>query len=254
MSGIVIDIVQLDGLVIVVSIFLLAGAVKGVVGLGLPTVSLVLLTLVFDLKSAMAMIIIPSLITNIWQGFVGGELLRLVRRFWLMFLLTFISTGFAVKLLHVVDTDVLSTFLGLVTLIYALYGLATPKVPDLRPKESWLSPIAGIVNGIIVGMTGSAVMPGVPYFQSLHLPRDQMIQAMGMLFSIAALGLGTAMANEDLLTVNLTAASLAGLAPAFIGMWGGLLLRRRVSQIIFRRILFYSLFIIGAFISVRAFL
>ena len=97
-------------------------------------------------------------------------------------------------------------------------------------------------------------MPGVAYFQSLHLTRDQMIQAMGMLFSISALGLGAAMANEDLLTVNLTTTSLAGLVPAFIGMWGGLLLRRRVSQIIFRRILFYSLLIIGAFISVRAFL
>ena len=75
MSSVVIDIVQLDGLVIVVGIFFLAGAIKGIVGLGLPTVSLVLLTLVFDLKSAMAMIIIPSLITNIWQGFVGGALL-----------------------------------------------------------------------------------------------------------------------------------------------------------------------------------
>ena len=249
-----IDIVQLDGFVVIMGIFLLAGAVKGVVGLGLPTVSLVLLTLVFDLKSAMAMIIIPSLITNIWQGFVGGELLLLARRLWLMFVLTFISTSFAVKLLHVVNTQVLSAFLGLVILIYAVYGLSAPRIPDLRSKERWISPIVGIVNGIIVGMTGSAVMPGVPYFQSLHLTRDQMIQAMGMLFSIAALGLGTAMANEGLLTEGLTAASLAGLAPAFIGMWGGLLLRRRVSQIIFRRILFYSLSMIGVFISVRSFL
>ena len=254
MSSVVINIVQLEGLVIIAGIFLLAGAVKGVVGLGLPTVSLVLLTLVFDLKSAMAMIIIPSLITNIWQGLAGGALLILIQRFWLMFVLTFISIGFAVKLLHVINIDVLSTFLGLVILIYALYGLTVPKIPDLRPKERWISPIAGVVNGIIVGMTGSAVMPGVPYFQSLHLTRDQMIQAMGMLFSISALGLGAAMANEDLLTMNLTTASLAGLVPAFIGMWGGLLLRRRVSQITFRRILFYSLFIIGAFISVRAFL
>ena len=117
MSSVVIDIVQLDGLVIVVGIFFLAGAIKGIVGLGLPTVSLVLLTLEFDLKSAMAMIIIPSLITNIWQGFVGGALLLLSRRFWLMFVLTFISTGLAVKLLHVVETHVLSAFLGLVTLI-----------------------------------------------------------------------------------------------------------------------------------------
>ena len=254
MSSVIIDIVQLDGLVIIVGIFLLAGAVKGVVGLGLPTVSLVLLTLVFDLKSAMAMIIIPSLITNIWQGLVGGELVLLIRRFWLMFVLTFISICFAAKLLHVVDTHVLSAFLGLVTLIYAVYGLTAPKIPDLRPKESWISPVAGVLNGIIVGMTGSAVMPGVPYFQSLHLTRDQMIQVMGMLFSVAALGLGAAMTNEGLLTMSLTTASLVGLVPAFIGMWAGLLVRRRVSQTIFRRTLFCSLFIIGVFISIRAFL
>ena len=52
----------------VAAVFFLAGAVKGVIGLGLPTVSLALLTLALDLPTAMALLLVPSFVTNLWQG------------------------------------------------------------------------------------------------------------------------------------------------------------------------------------------
>ncbi|MDP6830567.1 MAG: sulfite exporter TauE/SafE family protein, partial [Alphaproteobacteria bacterium] len=60
--------------------FLIAGGVKGVIGLGLPTVSLALLSVLFDLPSAMALLLVPSFITNLWQGVVGGNGTAIIRR------------------------------------------------------------------------------------------------------------------------------------------------------------------------------
>ncbi len=247
-----IDPWQFEAIITIAAIFLLAGAVKGVVGFGLPTVSLALLTLVFGLKSAMVLMIVPSFTTNCWQGAMGGAFFKLVRRFWLLLLLTCICIWLGAKLLHVIDTRLLSALLGILTFGYALYGLMTPNIPDVQVHESWLSPLAGAVNGIVMGMTGSSAIPAVPYFQSLHMPREEMIQVMGILFSLSALMLGIAMAGEKLVSVELGTASLAGLAPAFVGMWGGLWVRRLISEVLFRRLLFASLLLLGGYITVRA--
>ena len=64
--------------------FLAAGFVKGVIGLGLPTVAIGLLGLLMTPAQAAAILVVPSLVTNIWQFAVGGHLLALVRRMWPM--------------------------------------------------------------------------------------------------------------------------------------------------------------------------
>jgi uncharacterized protein len=248
----VIDPWNPEQLAIIAAIFLLAGMVKGVVGLGLPTISLALLTVTFGLKGAMVMMIVPSFSTNVWQAVSGGAFVALMRRFWLLLVLTCISIWFGAKFLAIADTRLLSGLLGLVTFIYALIGLMTPQMPNALPYERLASPLVGLVNGAITGLTGSSVMPGVPYLQALQMPRDEMIQAMGMLFSVSALALGVAMAGENLVPRALGMASLVGLVPAFGGMWLGLKVRKRISQTQFRRVLFVSLLVLGVYITVRA--
>ena len=241
-----------ENLVVIAAIFLLGGAVKGVVGLGLPTVTLTLLTIVFGLKGAMVMMIVPSVATNIVQAVSGGALMGLLRRLWPMLVLVCIGIWAGTRFLAGADATVLAGVLGAVTLIYGVVGLMSPVMPDLSRQERWLGPVVGLVNGVVTGLTGSSVMPGVPYFQSLGLSRDQLIQAMGILFSSSALVLAVAMAGVKLLPTELGLASLAGLAPAFAGMWLGLKVRKRISQQTFRRVLFVSLLVLGAYMTLRA--
>ena len=75
-------------------IFVLAGLVKGIIGFGLPTLSLALLVLIVDIEAAMAILIIPSLITNVWQAFDGGKLTTLSLRIWPFLLMAFIGVQF----------------------------------------------------------------------------------------------------------------------------------------------------------------
>ena len=62
--------------------FIFAGIAKGAVGIGLPPIAVGLMTLAMPLEDALAIMTIPTLVTNIWQAAYGRGLLRLFRRFW----------------------------------------------------------------------------------------------------------------------------------------------------------------------------
>jgi len=137
--------------------------------------------------------------------------------------------------------------------VYAAISLATPQVPPPGGKEPWLSPVVGAANGVISGMTGSFVVPGVLYLQALGLPRDLLVQAMGLLFTVSTLALAAALGGHGLLPAELGLLSAGALVPAFAGMALGQRLRRRIPEQRFRKIFFLSLTLLGLYISVRAF-
>ena len=65
-----------DLLILVTLTFLLAGTVKGVIGMALPTVSLGILAATLGLKEAIVLMLVPSFVTNVWQGVIGGYFVR----------------------------------------------------------------------------------------------------------------------------------------------------------------------------------
>ena len=107
----------LDSMIIVALAFLLAGSVKGVTGLGLPSVSLAILTATLGLKAAMAILIVPSFVTNVWQAAVGGHLSAILRRTWSLLLAVCIGTWFGVGILAKANADLLAGLLGFVLCI-----------------------------------------------------------------------------------------------------------------------------------------
>ncbi|WP_425405765.1 sulfite exporter TauE/SafE family protein [Hwanghaeella sp.] len=238
---------------LIAATFLLAGMVKGVIGLGLPTVSLAVLTAVLDLPTAMALLLVPSFATNLWQASLGGNAGILLRRLW-PFLLTATATIWigAVGLAHF-DLSVSSALLGLLLIVYAGTSLAGFRLSVRAAQEAWFSPLFGSINGILTGMTGSFVVPGVMYLQAIGLPRDQLIQAMGMLFTLSTIGLGLALQGNDMLNADLGLQSGIALAPALLGMSLGQRIRKRLSETVFRRVFFAALLALGSFIIARAF-
>src|SRR3546814_10281972 len=92
-------------------------------------------------------------------------------------------------------------------------------------QEAWAGPLFGTVNGVLTGMTGSYVVPGIMFLQAVGLPRDQLIQAMGMLFLVSTLALALALGGNDFLSLELGLISIAGLVPTIAGMLLGQRLR-----------------------------
>lgn len=240
-------------LVTIALTFLLAGFVKGVTGLGLPTVSLAVLTAVIGLHPAMALMLVPSFTTNVWQAALGGNFQAILRRLWPFLLTATIAIWLGAQALTRVHGSVLSALLGVLLVAYAVIGLRGLKIVIHRAWEVWTGPLFGAVNGVLTGLTGSFVFPGVLYLQAIGLPKDALVQAMGMLFTASTVGLAFALGGQQLLTAQLGVLSLGAVLPAVIGMVLGQRLRRKISEGSFRRIFLVALLLLGLYIAVKSF-
>ncbi|MEP0942943.1 MAG: sulfite exporter TauE/SafE family protein [Rhizobiaceae bacterium] len=241
-------------LAIIFLTFLLAGLVKGVIGLGLPTVSLAVLAVLFDLPTAMALLIVPSLLTNIWQACIGDHSRALLLRLWPFLTLAAATVWFGGLGLGHFNLAALTALLGLLLIAYAAIGLGGVKLTVNRSAEKWAGPLLGTINGILTGLTGSFVVPGVMYLQSLGLPRDQLVQAMGMLFTVSTLALAATLSSNDLLSTDLAILSTGALIPAIFGMILGQALRKILSESQFRRVFLIALLLLGLYITVQTLL
>ena len=228
--------------------FLLAGAVKGVIGLGLPTISLAILAVAIDHKSAMALLLIPSFVTNFWQGAVGGHLAMLVRRAWPFLLVATVTVAIGGLALTRVEGPWLKSLLGLLIVAYAIVSLAGWRPTISSARERWLGPLMGLANGVFTGMTGSFTVPSVLYLNALGLSRDALVQAMGVVFTLSTVALAATLGGAGLLNAELGLASLIGLPPAIVGMLAGQQIRKRLSEQLFRKVFFWSLLILGGYI------
>ena len=235
-------------IVIVGGTFLIAGTVKGVIGLGLPTVCLALLTVAFGLPEAMNLLLVPSFVTNFWQAAAGGQARVIVRRIWPFLAMATAMVWLGAGALTRVDLSLLSALLGGLLIVYATVSLTGWRFTLSAGQEVWAGPIVGAANGLLTGMTGSFVVPGVMFLQAIGLPRDTLIQAMGMLFTVSTLALAVALQRNGLLTADLGTLSMAALIPAVIGMAAGQRIRRAMPEAIFRWVFFVSLLIFGIYI------
>ena len=225
--------------------FLLAGLVKGVIGLGLPTVAVGLLGLAMMPTQAAALLIVPSFITNIWQMMAGPPLGPLMRRLWPLLAGTCIGTWAGPGLANGAAGHA-SAARGAALMIYAGIGLVSAQRRVPARLEPWLSPVIGIVTGMVTAATGVFVIPAVPYLQALDLDRETLVKALGLSFTVSTVALAGSLARDGAFNPVVATTSLLALAPALAGMAVGQWVRPRVRLEIFRRCFFVGLLALGA--------
>lgn len=230
---------------LVICTFMVAGVVKGVIGLGLPTVAMGMLGLAMLPTQAAALLIIPATVTNVWQLAAGGQLRDLIGRLWPLLLMIAVGTGLGTLLLGASSGPSMSRALGGALLLYALSGLFLPPLRVAPESERWLGPVCGLITGVITSATGVFVIPAVPYLQALGLNRNELVQAMGLSFTVATLALAAGLFWRGALGGGELGASLLALAPAMLGMMLGQWLRQRISALLFKRVFFVGMGLLG---------
>lgn len=238
----------------VIAVFAIAGMIKGTIGLGLPAVSMGLLTIFITPFQAATLLIVPSMVTNFWQLFAEGHVLKLVRRFWP--LLLGIIVGSICSIFPTLGHSEFQSeaLLGGMLALYGLYGLFSKNMPNLAPHEKWLSPIIGYLGGALTVATGVVVIPVVPYLQSLHLKRDELVQALGLAFTISTLCLAVFLHQNPVEDISIDyKMSLIALLPALVGMWLGTKIRYRIPEQKFRKVFFCGLVIFGGYMVLHQF-
>ncbi|HEV7816950.1 MAG TPA: sulfite exporter TauE/SafE family protein [Janthinobacterium sp.] len=232
--------------------FAVAGMVKGVSGLGLPTVALGLLGLFMHPGEAAALLIVPSLVTNVWQLLAGRHLLPLAGRLWPMLAGICGGTWLGGWLLSGKDLSWAGNALGIALISYALTGLSALKLSIPQRRERLLSPLVGLLTGCVTAMTGVFVIPAVPYLQAMDLDKEDLVQSMGLAFTCSTIALATNLACAGDFQATAAASSFLAVIPALVGMALGQWIRGRISLATFRKFFFSSLFLLGAHLALRS--
>jgi hypothetical protein len=232
--------------------FMLAGVVKGVAGMGLPTVSMGVLSAFMTPVSATSLLLIPSFVTNVWQLVTGCDFRVLITRLWTMMVGILIGTIVGVRLLTGANTRWPIVGLGVALTIYALHGLLGRPFSVPKRVEAWLSPVIGLVTGLISGATGVFTIPAVPYLQGLDLEKEDLIQALGLSFTVSTIALAIGLIGHGAFHFGDLALSALAIVPALIGMWLGTIIRGKISAKTFRISFLCCLGVLGVELAGRA--
>ncbi len=238
-------------------VFLLAGFVKGMVGLGLPIVGVGLLSLVMTPQQASALLVVPSMVTNLWQLLAGPGVGALVRRLWPMMAGVCAGTGAGLWGLGRLGwlTPAAATraegALGVALVLYAALGLLRVQMPAPGRAEWWAGPAVGALTGAVSSLTGVFAVPAVPYLASLGLDKDHLIQALGLSFTVSTAALAAGLAAGGMFAPDAAGMSLLALLPAVAGLLAGGWLRGRVRPDAFRLCFLLGVATLGLHLAVR---
>lgn len=251
----------MENIIYITVVFLLAGMVKGVTGMGLPTVAVALLSLVMTPVEAAALLIVPSLLTNVWQLLSGAPVYPLWARLWPMMAGICVGTGAATLVgtlaggtaggTVAADAKMASGALGTALVAYASMGLLSLRW-RWRGSEAAMSPAVGAITGAITAATGVFVIPAVPYLQALELEKDDLVQAMGLAFTVSTVALAVSLAARGAWQPAAAGMSFVAQLPAVAGMLLGQRLRSHMAPELFRKCFLFALLLLGMHLALDA--
>jgi len=232
--------------------YLFAASAKGVTGLGFSTICLPFLAITVGLKGALPLLIIPSLASNFIVMRQAGNLRMTLHRFWPMLVATIPGLVVGLSILAVVDGRFAGGVLGVILILWCAFAVTSPNFELPATLERPLGLVSGILTGVVNGLTGSQVMPCVPYLMALKLDRDVFIQATNCSFTISSLIMAAGLTRLDLFSIETVILSSIGTAFVFLGLQIGARIRHRLSPDLFRLAVIVMLMAMGSSLILRA--
>ncbi len=232
-------------ILIVSGAFLVSAFLKGFTGLGFSTICLGILAMFMDLKLAIPLVFLPSLCSNIIVMVQAGHFFEALRRFWPLLLSALPGLVIGILLLGHSDSDGPKALLGVVMLSYGIWALKNEIVPITGRQEKILLTPVGFISGLVNGVTGSQLMPIMPYLLSVKMDRDVFIQTINCAFTLNTLVMMAGLGKLGLVTLPVLYLSGAGIIPVALGIFLGGLLRKRITDVVFRKAVLVLLVIMG---------
>jgi uncharacterized membrane protein YfcA len=239
-------------LLFIAAALLLAGFTKGVIGLGLPTVSIGLLAVTMQPSRAIAIVIVPAIVTNMWQTFAGPYLRDIIRRLWPLMAGTVIGIWLNAGMLTGPYARYGTIVLGVLLVIYAIMGLSKFSFSVARSNEKWIGGIVGLITGAVSATTGVQVIPSMPFMQAIGMEKDELVQALGVFFTVATLALAFNLTSAGLLGASTALPGAVAMASAFAGMFIGQAVRARMQPEAFRCWFLIAMILLGLYLAASA--
>lgn len=235
-----------------VAVVLVAAFLKGIVGFGFPTTSTTLLALFVDVKTAVALVILPNIVMDGVQMARRGRWLATARRLVFVLLAGVVGIVLGTQLLVLLPAWVATLVLGLFTLGFVALN-ATSFSPRLAPKwERPLGPIAGLVSGVVGGLTNTPGTVLIIFFYALGFPKDEFVRSIALSFVVLKLTQLAAVAHYGLMSWGLFTVSLGLTAVALVAFYAGLKVQDRLDQRRFNRAVLIFLGATGLWLVIRS--
>jgi uncharacterized membrane protein YfcA len=226
-------------------VFLVAGAVKGLVGIGLPTASISMLTLFIDPRMAIALVLGPMVFSNAWQVWQMGEIARALRDFRIFAVALAVGVFVTVMLSAEVSDRVIYLALGISIVSFSVLNLRfdIPPMPVRFDRAAQLG--FGTVAGVLGGLSGVWAAPMIIYLTARQVPKDEFVRATGLLIFLGSLPLVAGYVQQGFLTADLAMVSAVLVVPTLLGFALGARLRSGLSNEKFRKVLLYVFLLLG---------
>lgn len=232
--------------------FLFAAFLKGTAGLGFATTCLGIMATLVDIRLAIPLVVIPSLLSNTMVMIDAGGFLSILRRFWFMYLASFPGLLLGLWILGGGDTTIPRAVLGTSMVFYGAYGLWGGQF-SLAHKPL-IAGCVGITTGLVNGLTGSQIMPILPYLMALDITKDELVQAINTSFTFASIIMLFGLGKLGLMNWDIAMISAAGLVPVWLGIWLGGKVRRLLPEVVFRKVVLVMVALLGAGLVFKALL
>jgi uncharacterized membrane protein YfcA len=194
-------------------------------------------------------VIVPAVLTNLWQTFVGSHLRDIIRRLWPMLVGTALGIWLNRGSLTGPYAHYLPIALGIMLVLYAVMGLGQFAFKVARGNEKWVGGIVGLVTGLISAATGVQVIPSMPFLQSLGMEKDELVQALGVFFTVATLALSVNLTTSGLLGASTALPGAIAMGCSFAGVFIGQALRTRMPADSFRYWFLIAMVFLGLYIA-----
>lgn len=228
-----------------------AGLIKGGTGLGYSSCALPFLAAAMGLKPAIVLVVLPAMVSNIVVVATTGYFQESLRRFWLLYVATLPGILAGTFLLAWVDQRLATISLGVLIAVYSAIALTRPAMCLPTGLERPLQMPVGLLNGFFTGLTGSQVLPLVPFMLALKLDANRMVQAVNLAVTIASGFMTLALLHAGLMTVPSLGVSVAAILPAMAGIYLGTRARGMIPVAHFRTVVLVVLGLLGVLLIAR---
>lgn len=235
----------------ILTAYVVAGCIKGLTGIGFSTSCLPIMALRLDLRVAIPLVIVPSIVSNIVVMVQAGRFREAIDRFWPLYAASIPGILIGLTILISIDADVAKAILGLVLVSYSLWALRNRPCSLAKEWERNLKIPTGFCTGVVNGLTGSQVMPALPYFLSLNLGKKAFVQAINISFTLSSLIMLVGMNRLGHLSSDTFLTAVGGLVPVLLTVYLAGRLQNHLSGALHRKLVLTFLLVMGLVLLVK---
>lgn len=233
--------------------YLIAGTIKGTLGLGLPTTALTIMTFFLSPFQALAINLVPMFLTNVWQFSRAKNIVTLMKRY------AYFALGLAVTIFigsfitGQLSFELVRFFVAGAVIIFALYNLAQrPLRLDPSHDKAWQL-FFGVLAGIMGALTSMWAVPLVMYLLSRNLAPKDFVDAAGFLLLVGCIPLSVGYVATGIVTADVLGPAIAGTVGSLTGFQVGAKLRGFIHEALFRKVLLWFFLAMGVRMAIVAF-